>query len=98
MTSEPPSSWSKIQRLALSVNGYEEAGSFERCADIAHDLRSRCEREGVSVLDAASTDHLRWSLFFEQRSWRHHGVEPGDHAMAYLRSIVAVLGRRVALP
>lgn len=68
--------WSTIAEFALTFDGYEANGSFEKCAEIANARRHE-----------TLTD-LRTCLFFEQRRWRHFGEEPDDDALRYLRSIV----------
>lgn len=96
MSGRRPPTWNAIQRYALRVNGYEAAGSAERCADIANELLARYEQEGAGIIETTSTDHLRWSLFFEQRRWRHYGWAPDERAMEYILNIVATLRRRGA--
>ena len=68
--------WSEIAEFALTFNGYEEWGSFEKCAEIAN------ARRQDSLTD------LRTCLFFEQRRWRHFGEDPDDETLAYLRNLV----------
>ena len=69
--------WQAIADFALTFDGYERWGSFEKCAEIAN----------AELHD--SLDHLRTCLFFEQRRWRHYGDEPDEEALAYWRRIVA---------
>jgi hypothetical protein len=75
--------WSTIAEFALTFNGYEHHGSFERCAEIAGARR-------VNTLT-----ELRTCLFFEQRSWRNAGEEPGEVAMIYIRSLVEKISAKV---
>ena len=66
----------EIFRFALTINGYEIAGSFGDCADIANEPRHD------------TLEHLRMCLFFEQRRWRHFGVNPDGEDLAYIRELV----------
>jgi hypothetical protein len=68
--------WSTISRFALTYNGYTEAGSFEKCGEIANEHRN------------STLDELRTCLFFEQRRWRHFGRLPDDESMKYIRGVV----------
>lgn len=76
--------WQRIATFALSFDGYEYAGSFERCADIA---------DGPMPSDV---NDLRAALFFEQRRWRHFGEEPDPCALAHIRAILARLREQLA--
>lgn len=71
--------WQHIAAFALAFDGYEYAGSFERCADIAN---------GPIPGDV---DGLRAALFFEQRRWRHFGEEPDPGALAHIHALLARL-------
>jgi hypothetical protein len=68
--------WVEIEEFALSFNGYEELGSFEKCAEIANAQRHE------------TLTNLRTCLFFEQRRWRHFGETPDVNAMEYIREIL----------
>lgn len=63
--------------FALTFDGYLVHGSFEACAKIAN-------RKAPNTLT-----EYRTCLFFEQRRWRHFGVEPEGEALVYIRSLVA---------
>lgn len=89
---QAPSAWRDIEELALSIDGYKEAG--KALADVANGLGAAWKSEGTKAVEAASTEHLRWALFFEQRRWRHFGEVPDARTMEYLRAIVAELERR----
>jgi hypothetical protein len=87
-----PADWAEIAAFALSLNGYEHAGSFEACAAIAARVgasfaRSR-DLSGVASID------LRCALFFYQRAYRHMGWPPEEGAMADPRAIFAELRGR----
>jgi hypothetical protein len=66
----------EIGAFALTFNGYEHWGSFEKCAEIANAKRHD------------SLTDLRTCLFFEQRRWRHCGFEPDDAAMQEIRLLL----------
>jgi hypothetical protein len=68
--------WGEIGAFALTFNGYEYWGSFEKCAEIANAKRHD------------SLTDLRTCLFFEQRRWRHYGFEPDDAAMQEIRLLL----------
>ena len=80
----PPSDsdWDKIQRFALTFDGYTRWG-FETCAAIANERRN------------STLTELRTCLFFEQRPWRHVGEAPDEESMAYIQSVVEEIRRRV---
>lgn len=80
----PDASWREIAEFALTFNGYEVWGSFEKCAEIANAKRQD------------SLTDLRTCLFFEQRRWRHFGEDPDGEAMAYIRALVEKIRRRVS--
>lgn len=79
----PESDWLSISAFALSFDGYAFHGSFERRAEIANARR------------ADSLDDVRTCLFFEQRRWRHFGESPDDEAMAYIRTLIEHIRKRV---
>ena len=58
---DPDGDISDWERFAHSINGYEDAGSFEACADLANNGTAK-----------TLTD-LRCALFFEARRMRHSG-------------------------
>jgi hypothetical protein len=53
--------------FALTFDGYEEKGDFDKCAAFADATRARWESSGE--LPSNITD-LRTALYFEQRRWR----------------------------
>ena len=75
--------WDEINGFAHTFDGYTESGSFERCAEIAHQRRHDTLTE------------LRTCLFFEARAWRHDGGEPGENDMVYLRGLVRQIRQKV---
>jgi hypothetical protein len=77
--------WEMIERFALTFDGYKRWGSVEACAEIANAHRQTTLTE------------LRTCLFFEQRRWRNQGERPDSRSMAYIRSLVDQIRRRVQL-
>lgn len=73
----------ELIKFAHTFDGFEHAGSFERCAEIANKKVFR------------STDDLRAALFFEARRWRHAGEDPDGEALAYWRRLVSKVLRRL---
>lgn len=69
--------WETISEFALTFDGYNAWGSFEKCAEIANAHKH------------SSLSELRTCLFFEQRRWRHFGETPHEDAMAYIRDVVS---------
>jgi len=80
----PDASWDEIGEFALTFAGYNVWGSFDRCAEIAN------ARSHESLTD------LRTCLFFEQRRWRHIGVNPDQKTMIYIREVVEKIRSIVA--
>jgi hypothetical protein len=72
----PDASWDEIEEFALTFDGYNVWGSFDKCAEIAN------ARRHESLTD------LRTCLFFEQRRWRHFGENPDEKTMDYIRGLV----------
>lgn len=72
----PGATWTQIGEFALTFDGYEYWGSFEKCAEIAN---------GHNPQDLIE---LRTCLFFEQRRWRHYGLTPEDEDLDYIRGLV----------
>jgi len=85
-------SWKKIVPFALTFNGYEHWGTFEKCREVAKhgvDLyRSKQE------LSQSLTD-LRTCLFFEARRWHHFEKSPGKNGMEYIHALVEAIRVRV---
>ncbi len=86
------SGWREIGRFALSFNGYEWWGSFQGCAEVAE--------RGLEAFRATgrlpdSLAGLRTCLFFEQRRWRHFGLDPDEEAMRYISALLEGIRDRV---
>jgi hypothetical protein len=88
----PDAGWQEIGRFALSFNGYEWWGSFQKCAEVAN-LAVKTYRES-GVLPESLTD-LRTCLFFEQRRWRHFGFDPDEEAMRYISALLEAIRESV---
>lgn len=81
--------WPEIQRFCLSFDGYSEAGSFEKCFEVA----SAVERS----IQGATTDGLRIAAFAIQRQIRNDGEpEPDEDALARLRALLGELHARLS--
>lgn len=76
--------WGTITEFALSFDGYEYWGSFEKCAKIGNSKRHDTLTE------------LRTCLFFEQRRWHHFGESPDEESMKYIRGLVEKIRTKVA--
>lgn len=61
--------------FALSFNGYEYGGSFERCAEIANKARLAIEENKTEDL---TLSELRTCLFFHYRAVHHAGGPPNE--------------------
>jgi len=82
----PDASEDEIQRFALTTNGYERLGTFDRCATLANSALEVWRRE---QLLPETLGELRCCLFFEQRRWRHFGYPFDDETLAYVRALIA---------
>lgn len=74
----PDANWSDILDFALTFEGYEFWGSFERCAEVA-----AARAHGTLTC-------LRTCLFFEQRFWCHNNfaLPPSKKKVLYLQSVI----------
>ena len=88
----PDAGWHEIGRFALTLNGYESWGSFQKCADVAN--RWADAFRATATLPDSLTE-LRTCLFFEQRRWRHFGFDPDEEAMSYISTLVEEIRKRV---
>jgi hypothetical protein len=88
----PSAGWHEIGRFALSFNGYEWCGSFGKCAEIGNRGAERFRESGALP---ESLTELRTCLFFEQRRWRHFGLDPDEEAMSYIRALVQAIRDKV---
>jgi len=84
----PGAGWHEIGKFALTFDGYDHWGSFEKCAEVGNRwAEAYAERQ---ALPDSLTD-LRTCLFFEQRRWRHYGWDPDEEAMRYIRALVEAI-------
>ena len=81
---QPDASWTEILDFALTFDGYEYWGSFERCAEIA------------ATRDHGTITGLRTCLFFEQRLWRNgNEMPPNKKTLKYWQSLVKKIHKLV---
>ena len=84
--------WKKILPFAMTFNGYEQWGTFEKCRDIA--------RQGIELFRAnqqlsQSLTDLRTCLFYEARRWRHLEKDPNKKGMQYIQALLEAIRIRV---
>ena len=86
-TDLPPrdAEWWQIVPFALTFDGYDHWGSFDKCAQIGNRCAVAYARQ--QTLPESLTD-LRTCLFFEQRRWHHFGDSPDEESMIYLHALV----------
>ena len=85
-------SWKKIFPFALTFDGYEQWGTFEKCQEVAKlgiDLFRRNQKLSQSLTD------LRTCLFYEARRWRHLDKNPNKKGMEYIHALLAAIRVRV---
>ena len=83
---QPDADRCEIDRFALTLNGYEAAGSFAACAEIAQVKRKKTLTE------------LRITLFFNQRARRHVDLDDldSDIILAEDRELIRQIREKVA--
>ena len=79
----PTAQLDALSEFALSFDGYEYWGSFEKCADI------------VGARRHSTLTELRTCLFFEQRRWHHFGEPPDDEGLEYIRELIEKIRTKV---
>ena len=72
-------SFDEIGAFALTFDGYEYWGSFERCAEVAQGAR------GDSLAE------LRTRLFFSQRAWRHADGDASPQIDKEWRALISAI-------
>ena len=88
----PSADWSAIGWFALTFDGYEYWGSFDKCGEVANKWASVWrEKQGLPH----TLTELRTCLFFEQRRWRHYGYNPDEKAMIYICALVEAIREKV---
>jgi hypothetical protein len=88
----PEAEWHAVGRFALSFNGYEWWGSFGQCAEVAN-RNLEAFRERGALPDTLV--ELRTCLFFEQRRWRHFGLDPDEGARRYIGALLDRIREKV---
>lgn len=82
--------WERFTAFALAWNGYEVFGD---------DLGALANRELERFEDgkplSGDVEVLRGCLFFEQRRWRHYGVEPDGAGRDYISALLDALRDRL---
>ena len=95
MEKDIPSSgatWKKILPFALTFNGSEHWGSFEKCREIAKvGIASYRDKKPFTQ----SLTDLRTCLFYEARRWNHLEKSPNKMAMAYIHALLEAIRVRV---
>jgi hypothetical protein len=80
--------WGAIEQFALTFSGYDWAGSFEKCSELANSTRKTYESLPERRLPKSTLDELRCCLFFEERISHHAGYDPSAADMVYVRVLV----------
>lgn len=84
--------WKKILPFALTFNGSEHWGSFEKCREVAKlGIASYKDKQPFTQ----SLTDLRTCLFYEARRWSHLDKEPTRLGMAYIHALVEAIRVRV---
>jgi hypothetical protein len=81
--------WLPIWEFALTYDGYNRAGGFDKAGDLANRAADDWRNDGSLPPDLHAA---RIALFFEQRRWRHFGYDPGPDDERYIRALVATIG------
>lgn len=80
--------WCAIEQFALTFKGYDWAGSFERCADLANSTRRMYDSSQERCLPRLTLDELRACLYFEQRRSHHSDYIPEGEGLLYVRALL----------
>ena len=75
--------WSSVSDFAHTFDGYAHCGSFERCAEIGN------------AKQPTTLTELRVCLFFEARRWHHFDLFPTGSELAYIRTVVERIRKKV---
>lgn len=86
---DPTSDWRDIWQFALTYDAYERHGDFQTAAMIGNDAQRDWHENGELPDDLAVA---RAALFFEQRRWRHFGVDPSHDDADYIRALLGRIG------
>jgi hypothetical protein len=82
---DPGAPWWQLAEFALTFDGYERFGGFDRLSSMAQ-AAADAWHNGRTL--PATLDEARGSLFFEQRRHRHLGSEPQGASLDYVRALV----------
>lgn len=93
MIPAPDAGYTEIERFALTIDGYREAGGGARAAEIAEACRNEYTASQTFTQPLTA---LRISLFLEQRRFRHYGAQPTGQELAYIRALLQAIRARVA--
>jgi len=88
----PDAQWWQIWEFALTFDGYDHWGSFDKCAEIANCWAASYAQQ--QALPESLTE-LRTCLFFEQRRWHHFGRDPDEASTRYIWDLLEDIRRRV---
>lgn len=83
-----------LHEFALTTNGYERMGTFQRCASLGNSAIERWRQTGELP---HSLRDLRCCLFFEQRRWRHSGYPFDEETMRYARALCEAIRSKVPI-
>lgn len=84
--------WKKILPFALTFNGSEYWGSFEKCREVAKvGIASYRDKKPFTQ----SLTDLRTCLFYEARRWNHLEKSPNKMGMAYIHALLDAIRVRV---
>jgi hypothetical protein len=87
--------WYVIEQFALTFKGYDWAGSFEKCADLANSTRSTYDGSPERRLPRLTLDELRACLYFEQRRSHHSDYIPEGEDLLYVRALLEGIRERL---
>jgi hypothetical protein len=88
----PDARWWRICEFALTFDGYDYWGSFDKCSEIGnHWAASYAEQQALPE----SLTELRTCLFFEQRRWHHVGDDPDDDSIRYIWALIESIRSKV---
>ena len=84
--------WKKILPFALTFDGYEHWGNFDKCREIAKaGIATYRDKQPFSQ----SLTDLRTCLFYEARRWRHLEKDPNKSGMDYIHALLDAIRVRV---
>jgi hypothetical protein len=84
--------WKKILPFALTFNGSEHWGSFEKCREVAKTgIASYRDKKPFTL----SLTDLRTCLYYEARRWNHLDKNPNKLGLAYIHALLDAIRVRV---